>query len=983
MESVAEPSSAIIPLSTYLPDPLETVDANKPSIEPVLVCTDEDDNQGHDSDNHNQAQGSDNHNQAQGSDNHNQAQESGSQKQAQDPDSHADCTLSKPVLKENEEKPESVDIERISTSAKTTAENAIEDVVPLQDKNPLDISGAVPLQDKNPLDISGAVPLQDKNPLDISDAVPVQDKNPLDISDDIPLRYKTSLYIPEQSSGSEGLEESGSDLNLAQYLENSDSTGDEGLEETRTYKKKEINFDHIVSSLDLIAEGASVTYAAKKFRVPYYRLHTFLKDFYGDSSDEDEVEKKSSEIKKTLEVSTMVQDIRSSDIKLANVDTVEIDNKSLIMKAEGPVVTESSENTNVLKNAMINIPASIVKEFKTNAAVDGEIKIETIETVMTDPFATTNGTACDSDTSPKPINKSSDEMSLLTKLSSPQLAIENRSPQLAIENGCKETTSACEVLGSVANKDVTPTESNEIDVPLASLDKISDASSAPLIPLSPTTQTGENVPSLPTSQIAELTSVKSVDLQAEIEHDVKAKEQEPENKTLKRIRSSVDEEPESKKHKPESLIDTNGTAHIANGKVDLEKKISKVSPASLKLRKFKRKDLEMMVITLFKETLLYSHDLGKYKDLCEGLETSLDHHRKKSTQYFKELDDLRKITARLQEEHNARKDQVTMPIRIKRSVGVQAAPHIISRAHQTTQHNLKGVKLIGPSAAIAANLKNPAPPLAIPAVGPAVSGAQQPCAANGNRTYANVAASSAPNVSDASRRFYVRQPISTPSTVAVCNQANAAHNKQAMNGFNILANNKLKTGGPAAGRGSSDLIDLTDEGDAKTQPPKPVGRPAQPQLGYTHNPTTVPAPVAAPAPARPGMNGAAFQHPAPLPVTAVQQVVGGAKKLPPQPTLKLSHKDNSIVLSWSMTKTEEHEVIASYQLYAYQESAQKPTSALWKKVGSVKALELPMACTLTQFMPGHRYHFAVRAVDSKNRVGAFSDPRSIRLERSN
>ena len=37
----------------------------------------------------------------------------------------------------------------------------------------------------------------------------------------------------------------------------------------------------------------------------------------------------------------------------------------------------------------------------------------------------------------------------------------------------------------------------------------------------------------------------------------------------------------------------------------------------------------------------------------------------------------------------------------------------------------------------------------------------------------------------------------------------------------------------------------------------------------------------------------AQQHPAPLPGTAPQQVVGGAKKLPPQPTLKLSHKENS------------------------------------------------------------------------------------------
>merc|ERR1712037_655652 len=56
-----------------------------------------------------------------------------------------------------------------------------------------------------------------------------------------------------------------------------------------------------------------------------------------------------------------------------------------------------------------------------------------------------------------------------------------------------------------------------------------------------------------------------------------------------------------------------------------------------------------------------------------------------------------------------------------------------------------------------------------------------------------------------------------------------------------------------------------------------------------------------------------------------------------------------------------------------------PTTSLWKKVGDVKALPLPMACTLTQFQRGNKYHFAVRAIDEHKRVGDFCEPQTIAL----
>lgn len=50
-----------------------------------------------------------------------------------------------------------------------------------------------------------------------------------------------------------------------------------------------------------------------------------------------------------------------------------------------------------------------------------------------------------------------------------------------------------------------------------------------------------------------------------------------------------------------------------------------------------------------------------------------------------------------------------------------------------------------------------------------------------------------------------------------------------------------------------------------------------------------------------------------------------------------------------MTLSEKHAEIVSYQLFAYQEvNGTPPSTLLWKKVGDVMALPLPMACTLTQ-----------------------------------
>ncbi|KAH9503977.1 hypothetical protein Btru_067481 [Bulinus truncatus] len=111
------------------------------------------------------------------------------------------------------------------------------------------------------------------------------------------------------------------------------------------------------------------------------------------------------------------------------------------------------------------------------------------------------------------------------------------------------------------------------------------------------------------------------------------------------------------------------------------------------------------------------------------------------------------------------------------------------------------------------------------------------------------------------------------------------------------------------------------------------------------------------------------QHPAPLPSNPdAGNAPPTAKKRPPKPGLKISKVTQGIVLSWNMPSLNDVEKILSYQLFAYQETENSVAKySLWKKVGDVKALPLPMACTLTQFQEGNRYHFAVRAVDQYER----------------
>ncbi|XP_021084516.1 activating transcription factor 7-interacting protein 1 isoform X2 [Mesocricetus auratus] len=145
---------------------------------------------------------------------------------------------------------------------------------------------------------------------------------------------------------------------------------------------------------------------------------------------------------------------------------------------------------------------------------------------------------------------------------------------------------------------------------------------------------------------------------------------------------------------------------------------------------------------------------------------------------------------------------------------------------------------------------------------------------------------------------------------------------------------------------------------------------AGPQLTVHHRPPQVHT-----EPPRP-------MHPAPLPEAPQPPRLppeAASTSLPQKPHLKLARvqSQNGIVLSWSVLEVDRScATVDSYHLYAYHEEPSATVPSQWKKIGEVKALPLPMACTLTQFVSGSKYYFAVRAKDIYGRFGPFCDPQS-------
>ena len=98
----------------------------------------------------------------------------------------------------------------------------------------------------------------------------------------------------------------------------------------------------------------------------------------------------------------------------------------------------------------------------------------------------------------------------------------------------------------------------------------------------------------------------------------------------------------------------------------------------------------------------------------------------------------------------------------------------------------------------------------------------------------------------------------------------------------------------------------------------------------------------------------------------------------PKPTLAVSQIEKKLEVLLDSTDKSSNSQIKQYELFAFNNSRQ---SRVWKKVGEIKNVKLPVKVTLAEgIKPGSSYYFAVRARNLDDSVGPFSDIQKIFLK---
>nr|XP_034839154.1 activating transcription factor 7-interacting protein 1-like [Maniola hyperantus] len=417
-------------------------------------------------------------------------------------------------------------------------------------------------------------------------------------------------------------------------------------------------------------------------------------------------------------------------------------------------------------------------------------------------------------------------------------------------------------------------------------------------------------------------------------------------------------------------------------------KINFVKTCKKNLADMTRDELEEFCILKIVEGVEDRSNLSGIKSQFKAITLNIEEFKKKAAALTKQNRDLLIVLKAVQEEQKKKSNMPITPLKITRSVGMQvlmtdkvdlrkksqnpntaknnaAANSGANRQVKPAQNNIELQKL----------LTNTTPNLPIPVLRlvPAIN--------NSNMNNIKIQPS----------------PENTPGKSQVTGPVNKSPVPNVSNGLPAIPLIPKPEKRPHSRMQQNDsvTVDLTD--DERENPRKvyipisgsqsPVGvRPGQTIMLRTISPPGPRQRVPTPGVAKPNQSPNAVRmqlvpslHPAPFPESVKQDQPQNWKALPPAPELKLSKLKNGIVISWKIDgyQEETYEEIASYHLYAYQETMSPPSTALWKKIGDVKAVALPMTCTVTQFMAGYKYYFAARAVDIRSRLGPFSLPGSI------
>ena len=465
-------------------------------------------------------------------------------------------------------------------------------------------------------------------------------------------------------------------------------------------------------------------------------------------------------------------------------------------------------------------------------------------------------------------------------------------------------------------------------------------------------------------------------------------------KTTRRI---FDDEESSKRSSSDSSLEpANKKARLDERSVDTcdnvellgneEKKLKKI------VRKMTRKQLEEMMMTKMTELITNKSEVGQLRKEVDSYKSKTEKWQTRAQALSKQLTDLGTVMKKYITDRKTRPRDRVAPVKITRSVGLQVMTAEQKRLQQHRTPGLAGSPRIASKPAQAVLIRNTSTAAAAGSPSPVritpvkavpnnnglvktatiVSGLVRKPGTVTNSTLS-------PRQSPAPLNRAVPVPTSqmSPQQIAAVRAAVSGGQVTVTPPVTASVTSQTSLGDPSK---KIECVNLSDEEDSPV-PVKitPVAKPVQvTQARPRPNALTSVRPTAFVS--RTNSLGI-ITHPASLPPMPQRQPSRpGWKLLPAKPSLKINRKGAGIVLSWNLAHTVTHATIVTYQLYAYQESgAQVPDTSLWKKVGDVKALPLPMACTLTQFMAGNKYHFAVRANDCHNRLGPFSDPQNITL----